>query len=70
MKSSIIQRLRRLEERIQDRLVILAVIDGVEKKCSVDELAQSKDAEFVRVLSGNKVDDVDIMVSWLDTLAE
>lgn len=69
MKNGIIQRLRKLEERIQDRLVILAIINGIEKECSVDELAQSKGATFVRVLRGNKITDVDIISSWVDELA-
>ena len=69
MKNSIIQRLRKLEEKTQDRLIILAIIDGTEKECSVDELAQSKDAKFVKVLRGKNITDVDIIISWLDSLA-
>lgn len=69
MKNNIIQRLRKLEEKVGDRLVVLAIIDGVEKECSVDELAQSKDAKFVKVLRGKKITDVDIIISWLDEVA-
>ena len=70
MKNSIIQRLRKLEEKTQDRLIILAIIDGTEKECSVDELAQSKNASFVKVLRGNRLKDVDIINFWVDSLAE
>ncbi len=70
MKNGIIQRLRKLEEKVGDRLVILAIIDGVEKECSVDELAQCKDAKFIKVLRGKKITDVDVIISWLDKVAE
>ena len=58
MTNSILQRLKRLEEISPDRLVILANFDGVEKECSVDELEASPNASFIRVISGNSLDDV------------
>ena len=58
MMNSILQRLKRLEEISPDRLVILANFDGVEKECSVDELEASPNASFIRVISGNSLDDV------------
>ncbi len=58
MNNSIIQRLKALEQIAPERLVILADFDGVEKKCSVDEYEASPNACFIRVISGDSLDDV------------
>lgn len=69
MTNSIIQRLKRLEEISPDRLVILANFDGVEKECSVDELAANPNACFVRVISGNSLDDVQRILNRIERIA-
>lgn len=68
MGINIIQRLKRLEQCSPDRLVILAKIDGVEKKCSVDELAANPQTVFIRVLNGNSASDVDKILEWVGVL--
>ncbi len=69
MTNSIIQRLKRLEEISPDRLVILANFDGVEKECSVDELAANPNASFIRVISGNSLDDVQRILNRIERIA-
>ena len=69
MNNSIIRRLKRLEERVPDRLIILIGVDGEEKECKVDELLKYPDASLIKVISGNNVIDVDSIISWIDTLA-
>ncbi len=68
MGINIIQRLKRLEQGSPDKLVILANIDGTEKKCTVDELEASPQAIFIRVLSGNSTKDVDKILEWVGVL--
>ncbi len=58
MYNSIIQRLKALEQIAPDRLVILADFNGVEKECTIDELEASPNACFIRVISGDSIDDV------------
>lgn len=70
MGINIIQRLKRLEQCSPDRLVILANIDGVEKKCSVDELKANPQAVFIRVLNGNSTSDVDEILEWVGVLSD
>ena len=69
MTNSILQRLKRLEEISPDRLVILANFDGVEKECSVDELAANPKAVFIRVISGNSLDDVQRILNRIEVIA-
>ena len=69
MMNSILQRLKRLEEISPDRLVILANFDGVEKECSVDELEANPNAAFIRVISGNCLDDVQRILNRIDAVA-
>lgn len=69
MTNSILQRLKRLEEISPDRLVILANFDGVEKECSVDELEANSKAVFVRVISGNSLDDVQRILNRIEVIA-
>ena len=69
MMNSILQRLKRLEEISPDRLVILANFDGVEKECSVDELEASPNASFIRVISGNSLDDVQRILNRIEVIA-
>ena len=69
MTNSILQRLKRLEEISPDRLVILANIDGVEKECSVDELEANPKAVFIRVISGNCLDDVQRILNRIERIA-
>ena len=69
MTNSIIQRLKRLEEISPDRLVILANFDGVEKECSVDELEANPKAVFIRVISGNSLDDVQRILNRIERIA-
>ena len=69
MMNSILQRLKRLEEISPDRLVILANFDGVEKECSVDELEASPNASFIRVISGNSLDDVQRILNRIERIA-
>ena len=69
MTNSILQRLKRLEEISPDRLVILANFDGVEKECSVDELEANPNAAFIRVISGNCLDDVQRILNRIDAVA-
>ena len=67
--NSILQRLKRLEEISPDRLVILANFDGVEKECSVDELEANLNACFIRVVSGNSLDDVQRILNRIEGIA-
>ena len=67
--NSILQRLKRLEEISPDRLVILANFDGVEKECSVDELEANPKAVFIRVISGNSLDDVQRILNRIEVIA-
>ena len=69
MSKSIIERLKRLEQLSPDRLVILADFDGVEKECSVDELEASPNASFIRVTSGNSLDDVQRILNRIERIA-
>lgn len=69
MTNSIIQRLKRLEEISPDRLIILANFDGVEKECSVDELEANPNACFIRVISGNSLEDVQRILNRIEVIA-
>ena len=69
MSNSIIQRLKRLEQISPNRLVILADFDGVEKECSVDELEANPNACFIRVVSGNSLDDVQKILNRIEAIA-
>ena len=69
MNNSIIHRLKRLEQRVPDRLIILIEVDGEEKECTVDELLKYPGASFIKVISGNNVADLDFILSWIDILA-
>ena len=69
MTNSIIQRLKRLEQISPNRLVILADFDGVEKECSVDELEANPKAVFIRVISGNSLDDVQRILNRIEVIA-
>ncbi len=69
MNNGIIQRLKKLEQRVQNRLTILIEVDGEEKECTVDELKLYPDAGLIRVKSGNNVFDVDKIIDWVDDLA-
>ncbi len=69
MNNSIIERLKRLEQIAPDKLVILANFDGVEKECSVDELEASPNACFIRVISGNSLDDVQRILNRIERIA-
>ena len=66
---SIIERLRKLEQVVPDKLVILADFDGVEKQCTVDELEASQNASFIRVISGNSLDDVQRILNRIERIA-
>ena len=66
---SIIERLRKLEQVVPDKLVILADFDGVEKECTVDELEASPNARFIRVISGNSLDDVQRILNRIEGIA-
>ena len=65
----IIERLRKLEQVVPDKLVILADFDGVEKECTVDELESSPNASFIRVISGNSLDDVQRILNRIEGIA-
>ena len=65
----IIERLRKLEQVVPDKLVILADFDGVEKQCTVDELEASRNASFIRVISGNSLDDVQRILNRIERIA-
>ena len=69
MTNSIIQRLKRLEQISPNRLVILADFDGVEKECSVDELEANPNTCFIRVVSGNSLDDVQRILNRIEGIA-
>lgn len=69
MSKSIIERLKRLEQLSPDRLVILADFDGVEKECSVDDLEANPKACFIRVISGNSLDDVQRILNRIERIA-
>ena len=69
MKNSIIERLRKLEQIAPDKLVILADFDGEEKECTVDELEASPNASFIRVISGNSLDDVQRILNRIERIA-
>ena len=65
----IIERLRKLEQIAPDKLVILADFDGVEKQCTVDALEASPNASFIRVISGNSLDDVQRILNRIEVIA-
>lgn len=65
----IIERLRKLEQVVPDKLVILADFDGVEKECTVDEFKRNPAARFIRVLDGDSVKDLDAILNYLDVMA-
>ena len=66
---SIIERLRKLEQVVPDKLVILADFDGVEKQCTVDELEACPNESFIRVISGNSLDDVQRILNRIERIA-
>ena len=51
------------------KLVILADFDGMEKQCTVDELEASPNASFIRVISGNSLDDVQRILNRIERIA-
>ena len=65
----IIERLRKLEQIAPDKLVILADFDGMEKQCTVDELEANPNASFIRVISGNSLDDVQRILNRIEVIA-
>ena len=62
---SVLSRIELLEaSRRTDPLIILTVdSDGNEKKTTVSEMLQSGNYDFVRVLSGNNMADLDRLLS-------
>ena len=66
---SIIERLRKLEQVVPDKLVILADFDRIKKECTVDELEASPNASFIRVISGNSLDDVQRILNRIERIA-
>ena len=65
----IIERLRKLEQIAPDKLVILADFDGEKKQCTVDELEANPNASFIRVISGNSLDDVQRILNRIERIA-
>lgn len=55
---------RKIEKMRPQRLVVLArTQEGVEKEMGVDELIETK-SEFIRVLRGNDLSDVDALLKY------
>ena len=55
---------RKIEKMRPQRLVVLArTQEGVEKEMGVDELIETK-REFIRVLRGNDLSDVDALLKY------
>lgn len=70
---SITSRLSRLENMRQSRIVLLARMpDGTEREMSAPEYVERvKDgAEFIRVLRGNDLQDVDLILSTIQSVIE
>lgn len=66
----IIERLRKLEQVVPDKLVILADFDGVEKECTIEELEANPDACFIKVLKGNNISEVDKVLKHIEIVAD
>jgi len=69
MKNNIIQRLKKLEQRMPDKMSVLIEINGEQKECSVDELDQYPNAGFVKVIYGNNLLDLDEILDWVNRMA-
>ena len=55
---------RKIEKMRPQRLVVLArTQEGVEKEVGIDELIETK-SEFIRVLRGNDLSDVDALLKY------
>ena len=55
---------RKIEKMRPQRLVVLArTQEGVEKEMGIDELIETK-SEFIRVLRGNDLSDVDALLKY------
>ena len=55
---------RKIEKMRPQRLVVLArTQEGVEKDMGIDELIETK-SEFIRVLRGNDLSDVDALLKY------
>lgn len=68
-RQELLRRLSALENGRPGRLHILCDIDGVEVKCTVDELKRNPAARFIRVIDGDSVRDLDAILNYLDVLA-
>lgn len=60
-------RLEELEKQAGTAMVLLAEVDGEQRKMSAKEFAEAPDAIFRRVVSGSSLRDLDII---LDTFGE
>ena len=69
MSYNIIQRLKKLEQASPSKLLLLCSFCGVEKECTVDELEASPNASFIRVISGNSLDDVQKILNRIERIA-
>lgn len=69
MSYNIIQRLKKLEQASPSKLLLLCSFCGVERECTVDELEASPNASFIRVISGNSLDDVQRILNRIERIA-
>lgn len=69
MSYNIIQRLKKLEQASPSKLLLLCSFCGVERECTIDELEASPNASFIRVISGNSLDDVQRILNRIEGIA-
>ena len=68
MKGSILKRLEEIEARYkQDPLIVLARLDsGEEVKMPMRELLEREDAQFIKVIAGSSLEDLDLFLKAID----
>ena len=69
MSYNIIQRLKKLEQASPSKLLLLCSFCGVERECTIEELEANPNASFIRVISGNSLDDVQRILNRIERIA-
>ena len=72
MKAGIIKRLEEVEAKYkQDPLIVLARLDsGEEVKMPMRELLEREDAQFIKVIAGSSLEDLDLFLKAMREEAE
>ena len=68
MKAGIIKRLEEVEAKYkQDPLIVLARLDsGEEVKMPMRELLEREDAQFIKVIAGSSLEDLELFLKAID----